>query len=442
MPSIVDLVRVIPIRRACLLLSLLCLAPVSISLADETIHPAEVEPDVVRATLAKCLRENWSATVAIRKETEEAIESIGGDLGHDRDSSFAIALLYIKQRKTADAERVLSRILAIDPNDLRSLQFLSWLSASKRNMEGALTHLKAITKSLPSTEKDEELRRDMITFCGQMLGYASGPGKDRRGAQMAIPIADKFRAKLEGKEQELFSESMQEVIERYTDYMEKRSETKEVTRIENDKSKEEALQEVAERKVALTERSEEIDKAKRETAEQLDEKQREYQNQDAPLATQGAAVAAQGDSAASSLAFIQSDIANLQRILARERDPIVRARLWRQIDFLNFQASSLYAELASVQRNLNIIGSQRANLAQRHQVATSTISGKLNRLDQEDVQLRRIDSQLDRKAKKAQKKTSDETSKTRSLLEKAQALSTYISLPLEGERLQILGNAE
>lgn len=164
----------------------------------------------------------------------------------------------------------------------------------------------------------------------------------------------------------------------------------------------------------------------------------ELQRQDRPLAQQFASLDAQAAGANRELASLTAQIRQLEFDARRERDPVVRGRLFRDADRLRGIAAQVDRDLQLIERQAAVVQQQRAELAGKLRDVQNNYGGQIAALDRELQGFAKREKRLAGDEARARKPISGTTGQVLSLGAQAAALTTYDTLPLEEEKSRLV----
>jgi TolA-binding protein len=134
---------------------------------------------------------------------------------------------------------------------------------------------------------------------------------------------------------------------------------------------------------------------------------------------------------------VVDDIDFLDHRLAHERDPVIRARLIREIRRLERIADEYRVDVLEAERQIALAQSEIDGLRRRGVQMRSSMSDQLDRAERDVRNIEKREKRLDADEKKLAKPILD----TRPLLplkRKMESLGTYSPFPLEEEKRRLL----
>jgi chromosome segregation ATPase len=184
---------------------------------------------------------------------------------------------------------------------------------------------------------------------------------------------------------------------------------------------------------------------KRDTlGEEVDRLREEYDSQmqrlradERPLVEQLARIQASAVVADNEVRHLRVELGRLEALLLKEKDPVLRERLLREIDRLEIRARRYRSELQEHERAALGVQSRLGEVRQQIARVESETGGRLNRADREFDNLDRQQRQIENAERKAKQATGDKR-KAHSLSTRASALTTYAPFPVDEERQKLL----
>lgn len=400
------------------------------------------EEDPSAVALARLLTIGWGTTTAYRTAADAQADVMFAAMGRQPSSLYAAALVQMKQRRYADAARLIDEILARDDANLPAWRAKVWLLVVLKNYEGAMVAADKLSQLLPkedgkSTEEEAQLR-PYVAFLGRMYGFLGGP------AQTAVSIEGRkesekvVAARLTENRLEIFEEARDAVLQKFVELTDAKETFKDKAREQADAQREKTLAEIAEQRDVNKDRVKELEA-------KVDKFKKEHQSEsaaiakaDTPLQAELNRLSTRATSLNTQIFALNSQIASVQAQLSATRDQNVRAFLFAELDRLSILEGATQAELFGLNRQANGVQQQRSALAVRQQRADADLADKLGRVDDELYTIAKKEKRADIVAKRATKAGPTTPQSALSLSAQAAALITYDPFPLEQEKSRLL----
>jgi predicted nucleic acid-binding Zn-ribbon protein len=354
----------------------------------------------------------------------------------------ASLLVLLQQRRFDDAAKRADEILAKSPTDLTAQRAKIWIATVGKNYTAAMLAADKLGQQLaddpPRAADEQAIHDELHSFLGRIFGFLGGPvaesviQDDRKTSERRIVdrISETRRAK--------FDQARDGVVAKFLELTGNKDEERQRVIDQAAAAREKTLKELESEKETIAGRVKELDGRKDKLQTELRDELAEIAKDDQPLVQELARLDARARALNRDLFAYESQISQLQALLAGEMDPDRRFGLQVEIDRLSLATSRLESDLLSVRRLADGVGSQRAALRARQLRAQAAAAEQANRIDKETSNLAKRDRVNDAIEKRVNKPASGTTSKTRALAAQATALSTYDQFPLEAARQKLL----
>jgi hypothetical protein len=428
-------------------------AALSVAIACCTCATSFILPLPARAaapSIAEVLNAGWDTTPEARAAGERAYQQYVKDHPGDRQVLYAYALVKMQQRQYPEAVKLLEKYLAIESSDLHAWRAKSFLSMLLRQTDLSLVELDKLSQALAEDmaarpaedEAVQRRRRELqgmtVSYLGRMIGYLEGPAEGAVNRATLTAAKDKIRERLGDTWQEIFNSASSAVVDEYAVLATAKDDAQWQEIAKAEKAKRERMLEIERQAIALATRQDELKASFAKVEEEVAAENAEYARQDQPLADELSRITSEAAAVESDLNNVTADIFSLRRQAERERDPILRARLFRESDRLAGLAARIDADLQVLERRAAVVQRDRAALALRHQ---QNLAGYNTAAATMQKEFKTIETSLKRGASeraKLQKPASGNTGQVIALNKQAVALTSYEAFPLEAEKQRLL----
>lgn len=405
-------------------------------------HPLLAQEDKAAAHVARLLDVGWGTTTSFRAAADAQSEELFAAAGRQPSALYAAALVQIKQRRYAEASKLVDEVLARDEENLPAWRAKVWLLTVLKNYEAAMVAADSLSKLLSKEETtlaDEETRqRIYVAFLGRVYGFLGGPAQANVNIDGRKESEKAVVSRLSENRLAAFEEARDGVLQKFVELTDAKETVKGKAKDQADADREKTLAEIAEQRDVNKEKVKEL-QAKVEKAKQEYQKEAEtVQKADAPLQTRLDALSTQATSVRMQLFSIDSQIAVVQAQLAATRDQNLRNILFLELNRLSTLEGTTQAELLNFSRQAASVQQQRSSLAVRLQRADAELSGKLGQIDDELNSIAKKERRAEVAEKRAVKAGPTTPQSALSLAAQAAALTTYEPFPLEQEKSRLL----
>lgn len=425
------------LRAACVA-STMCLSV--LGLFRGTVARGE---ELRRADVERLFQLAWSTASEDRSEVAPYYEQLSAKSGGDARLRHARLLTAIKLRQYADAAKMADVLTAVDKPALDHLRARVWLSVLLKNYGQASVAMEKLLAALPPLADppadDEGDFEELSRFLGRVQGFLDGPVADAVPEAQRNALRKKITEGLSGERKVAFLEGRQAVLDQFLALTDAKETRREKTKEAGERERDERLQSLNDSREQAAERAKELDSRKSKLRSELNDELAQLQKQDAPLARRFAQLDAQGTALRRDLALIDSDRLRYDSLLAREKDPNLRASYIRELARLDALFARLDVDFAAVTRQAASVAAQRADLDRRAAQARLSAGQQVDAADREQADLNRKARRADAEEKRLKTKTPGE--KDVGVLAKAAqaaAFTTYEPYPLDEQRQVLL----
>lgn len=403
----------------------ICL-PIGALSAEDASHPVRT-----------MLEAGWEKGLDAFKAAEAEYAKLEESSTPDVNVQYAFALVQLKHHRYSGAEKLFQEILKREPAHLGARRSLIWLAVVRREYEQALANMTKWAELVG--DRPEAERAEAARFTGAVIGFLRGPA-EKSVAQTAVDTAaQRMQAALGVEPMQTFAATQANVRQQYL-----------VMTGQLQQSKAQAIQEqqkeIEETQTELEQAKEEVGKEKGDLQSAAEQAESEVQTILAeideklvPLNQQFARLSGQAGVIQNRIALLSGDIARLQAEAEATDDEIRRGQLLRAADRLILEVSAYQRQYDALDLQARQVNAARATLAGQRQAAIAQYQQRMKALGLKYKNLERQDKILDVQKRKNQKSAaSGNTASVRSLRRKATAFTSYVELPIEQERQQLL----
>ncbi len=404
-------------------------------------HPLHAQEDKAAPHVARLLNVGWGTTTSFRTAADAQSEALFSAAGRRHSTLYPAALVLIKQRRHAEAIKLIDEILARNENDIPAWRAKVWLLTVLKNYEGAMVAADQLSKLLPKEEAktdEEDQHRVYVAFLGRMYGFLGGPAQANVSLDSRKESEKIVAGRLSENRRVVFAEARDGVLQKFVELTDAKVTVKDKAKEQADANREKTLAEIAEQRDVNKEKVKELE-AKIEKAKQVHQKETEYiRKADAPLQARLTSLSNLATNLNRQLFSIDSQIALVQAQLSATKDENVRNLLFLELNRLGGQEGTIQAELFNVNNQGAGVQQQRSSLAVRQQRADAELAGKYGQVDDELNAIAKKERRAEVAEKRANKAGVSTPQSALSLSAQAAALITYDPFPLEQEKNRLL----
>jgi tetratricopeptide (TPR) repeat protein len=399
------------------------------------------QEDKAAAHVARLLDVGWGTTTSFRTAADAQSEALFSAAGRQPSALYAAALVQIKQRRYAEAARLIDEVLARDEDDLPAWRAKAWLATVLKNYEGAMIAADELAKLLPkdvAKTDEEDPVRHYVAFLGRIYGFLGGPAQASVSIDGRKDSEKTIAGRLSEHRQVIFEEARDSVLQKFVELSDAKITVKDKAKEQADAEREKTLAEIAEQRDVNKEKVKEleakIDKFKKDHEKEIES----VRKADSPLQSRLTTLSNQATSINTQLINIDSQIVLVQANLAASRDQNTRNFLFLELNRLSALEGSTQAELLSINRQAATVQQQRSSLVVRKQRADAELASKVAQVDDELNGIAKKERRADIAEKRASKAGPTTPQSALSLSAQASALITYDPFPLEQEKHRVL----
>lgn len=421
------------------------------------------------AELKRLLDMSWDSSLTARQTADEQFAKLRETHVADETLAYALALVKIKQRKYPEAASLIEELSKLDPLNPAYLRPRIWLAVLLRKPEPAVAALNRYIAKFPpapmfeppaggqpAAGKDaggkdagakhadaagfaeldaENERLDWLRFAGRIHGFLEGPGAGSGITEVALAdYRKKLVAGLSEARKAAFLEGRDEVIDNYLGRKDDQDATREKVRRDQEQQRDERLVALEKEREQNERRSAELNSERTRLRSEMTDQLADLQRQERPLIDQFTRLEAQAAPLRRELLFIDEDLARLEGILARERNPVIRDQILRDISRLEASGIRLQGSLDVVQRQASTLAAQRAELQRQSAQVQASIGRQLDGVEREQATISKRARAADGEERRLRGATLGDSGQLRAMATQSSAFTTYVPYPIEEAR--------
>ena len=414
------------------------------------------------ADLKRLLDLSWESSLTSRQAADDLFARLRESHPGDELLTYAQALAKIKQRKYPEAAALFEELAKIDPVNPNYLRPRIWLAVLLRKSEPAVAALnRYLVKFPPAPMLDvpeqgkagnnellaqlaaEKERLEWLRFAGRIHGFLEGPGVGSGITEVALAdYRKKLVAPLTEARKAAFLEGRDEVIDNYLGRKDDQDATREKVRRDQEQARDERLVAIEKEREQNERRSAELNSERTRLRSELTDQLADFQRQERPLIDQFNRLEVQAAPLRRELLFIDDDLARLEGLLARERNPVIRDQILRDISRLEASGNRLQGNLDVVQRQGAAIASQRADLQRQAAQVQASIGRQLDGVEREQASLQKRARAADGEERRLRGATLGDSGQLRAMASQSSAFTTYVPYPIEEARQALIDRLE
>lgn len=401
------------------------------------------EPDL-KQEVAKLFETGWQPSLKANAAADEQFAKLDKLAPVDRRIPYAHALVKIRQRKYAEASRLVEDVVSREPHNWHAWRTKIWLSMLMKNYDQAMAEMDRVAQLVAAVDDEvapeqiESLQAGLARFLGRMFGYLDGPAGDD------VPLAglDEGRrsveARLSAAQREVFAQAQRTVTDRFAELTGEGDRTREQALADAEARKEQIQDDLRQQEQRIDEELGEIDPLREKFESEFQSEMADLREKERPLLERLTRLEAQAARVRNEAAPLAAEIDHLERRAARERDEVRRRSLLREADRIAIILRRYEAELLALDREYAGVNAQRARLLAQAQQAQARYQRDMGHLQARVEGLRKELKKIDLQERNLSKPATGNVPRARELDRVAKAFTTYEQLPLEAERRRIL----
>jgi len=392
----------------------------------------------LKVELSRLLDVGWSSSPAARKAADQQYDRLRSVAAGNLRADYAYLLVLLKQRRYPDAEKVLDRLLAADPDNLAFLQIAIRTAVLNKNHAAALPLLEKLAAALPAEGENDTAAKMAVGFMGRIAGYLAGPVEAHVSQPLLAAAEKRVRANLTDTRRELFDTERKAVLDRYAELTDERALTQQISEQQDAKMRQEMEQELSRRREAYAKEAAELEKQKQTLADEYQKRQSELEQDRLPYEEQLARLDRQAAGPRREIIILDAEIARLAVEADQRRNRDIRPQILADIARLEVLRRRYALEYDALAREAAVVRSRLAAVEQQQIAARSAAQAQALAIDKRIQDLRKSDTAAAAQITRLKRPQSVSSPRIRALHVRAQALSEYDDFPLEQAKQQLL----
>lgn len=405
---------------------------------------ATADEVALKAGITRMMDVGWSVTPTARAAADAQYVELQTLAAGDERLLTASVLVLLQQRRYEEAGKRLDELLVQDADNLLALRAKAWLSATMKSYGSAIVTAEKLRAALPmeSTQDPagEAVAEDQLAFLGRLCGYLAGPVADKVDQTERKQLERTIMTGLGDARRLVFEQARDGVTQKFFELTDTKIDQEKKNVEDRTTEANQTLQDVEAARQEIDARASELESSGAKLQKEWNDELADIERLDGPLVAELARLQARVDIFSRDLAGFQIQIDSLNIRFARERDPVIRNQIARDIDQLSFLANRVSNDLALVRRQGQGVEAQRGALAQRVARAQANFGGQIDRINKELIALGKKEKRADYEEKKAKRPVSSSSTKTIALSSLVTSMSTYDKFPLEQARQRLLND--
>lgn len=402
---------------------------------------AQADEAVVRRKLTDFLTTCWDTSDSARDLADTKFSELEKVAGADPRAAYGHGLVMLYQRRYPESARSLDQVVRVDDQHFSALQARVWLALLVKKYDDALAGMEDLAKAagkLAADADNKDAASEAARFLGSVYGFVDGP-LGELNAVAARPATEKaILDALSEDQRETFTAARQSVVEKFTGLTNERSDSREAAIADEEAEKQKVLADVDKRRAEMQTQAEELKERRARVEGELKEELAEIARLDRPLMAQLTRLQADGTAAQASADSVAIDIARLEDRLLREKDPVLRDQIRRDLNRLSALLRRYDIDAAAINTEIAGVQAERSTLFARQRTAERNLGGQLQSIDKQFASFQSEERKLAGIERKAKRPSTGSTGKVNGLGMTATALKTYEPFPIERERQRLL----
>lgn len=402
--------------------------------SSSRLHAQESSASLHRLAV-DVLSHHWDRSVESREAMNRFAQRVEATGSTDPQVLYSLGLaqLQLLEYRTAVASFEAAQRRA--PDDLAILKALVWGKILTRQPKQATVRLSEIANQIAAKA---EWSREDLEFLGCMAGYLSLPLDTSINTRELTVQQRQIEEILSDEQYAIYQAAFDEVRLTFEALEAERTVEREGATEDAERNRDTELENLANEKVELRERATSLDAQIADVNRERNAALGEIRERDAPLQAQWNQAASVVRGLDVRIFDVQQAIWQLSRILAGERDPVLRSRWLFELGRLQSVMDGLQAERISAASFADGIAAQRTALANQYASVQHGFDVQLNQLGNDRQNVRRRETIADSRTRRLQGPLRVVSGRADSYGREARSLSTYYEFPLESERLRIV----
>lgn len=381
----------------------------------------------------------WEKQRVASTKADEYVAGLPSSQAHDTLVLHSQLLNRIHYSKFRDGLAIADQLAERDSDNPEVWMAKAWLEVVLQNPDRALVSIQKLNGLISKSDAiDEPHKRRFYSFLGRAIGFIQGPtGKTPHPDTLQQTIAEIEQALVEPW-RDVFEQQRQQLEDQVQSMITDRQQVEQDFQQQAETARDNEIRTIESANQAIDARRQqaqpELDRIQDEGRQRL----QELSSQITPLEQQANAINRSVGNAQVELQVIYQDIHVQQALLARERDPFLRALYANRIDQLFFSARNVEANLAMLRNEYNAaygqyltLEDQRTRTRQDYNQQVEQLRQELNKMDRDQKRnLARLDKLI--------RGPLPSSTRARALDDKAQVFWVHYPYPVETRRQEML----
>ncbi len=399
---------------------------------------AQESPDA-KTVARELLGPLWEKQGVASTKAEEYVSGLPISQAQDTLVLHSYLLHRLHYSKFRDGLAIAEQLAERDAENPDVWMAKAWLEVVLQNPDRALVSIQKLNGLISKSDViDEAHKRRFYSFLGRAIGFIQGPtGKTPHPDTLQQTVAE-IEQKLEEPWRDVFEQQRQQLGDQVQSMITDRQQVELDFRQQAETARDNEMRTIEAANQAIDARRQqaqpELDRIQDEGRQRL----QELSSQIMPLEQQANAINRSAGNAQIELQVIYQDIHVQQALLARERDPFLRALYANRIDQLFFSARNVEANLALLRNEYNAaygqylsLEDQRTRTRQDYNQQVDVLRQEINQMDRDQKRnLARLDKLI--------RGPLPSSTRARALDDKAQVFWVHYPFPVEARRQEIL----
>ncbi len=399
------------------------------------------DEDALRAAVDEMFELGWSGSFKSHAPTDNQFKKIQQIQPGDVRAVYAYAIVQIKQRRYKDAAQLLTHLVEYKPDHMRGWKAKAWLSMFTKDYSKSLVELDRVSRMLPEKEASVEEKianLETAQFLGRMFGYLEGPQENAVTDVLLKSYKDRIIARLGQDRTFAFEDANKKVVGTFAKLDDEINGVEQQANEDAQQQREQKLADLDQERAKLEERLAKVGPEAKKLESEMREELKSIEAEDRPLLQQFERLAFQREGIQREARIFTADILRLQGQLGRSEDPTTNALIQDQLRQRTLLANQYQAQIRQVEIQMAQVDAKRVGVRRRYGQTEASYRGQLEKLGVEFKDIKKQEKKNEFRKKQADKSSSADLRRVRTLATKAKALSTYQDFNFDLERQQIL----
>jgi hypothetical protein len=413
---------------------------VVLTLACLAARPALAADADAQQAVNQLLSRGWDTARESRQQTDEYLRQLPAAVEADAKVQQSHLLVLLKQQRYAEAAKRIDGLLAGNPDDLLAWRAKIWLATLTKKYSTGLADLDRLSGLLPA-EQDlgdrAEETRQLAGFLGLLFGFLEGPAGTAVPTAQREAVQRKLLARLSTEAQAAFQAGRSQVKQQHGELLGQHELASQDAERKADELRDQLMKDAAAEREGVDQQREGVSEEASRVQEEYQSQKRRLAEREVPLVSELARLQALAVGPQNELLRVRNDLARLEDLLRREKEPNQRERLRRDMERLESHARRHRAQLAELEGAASVVNARLIEVQRERMRVESEFGGRVGQVQGTLRDLQRRESKADAVERNARKLTGDKR-RTGVLTTRAAALTTYAPFPLEEEKQKLL----